>query len=178
MGMHLDRLAEYLAIPSEQMEGLVAGCGIQRDRLQTRRLERTDVKQLHRWIQDNLEVVRRTCELTSSDNLEFQGLLDRLASLVNAKVVFDSTTELTVNAPKQIPTREPWRVPTATDMQRAKHAAPKPAFSLFVAPGGAGAPEVARLLGEIAELQRMLGGQGIEFRLAGVRSTRHEGKLR
>jgi hypothetical protein len=63
-----------------------------------------------------------------------------------------------------------WRMePTSADKARAGLPPPKSAFSIFLAPSSANSAEVARLLAEISNLQSMLGGQGIEYRLAGVR---------
>jgi hypothetical protein len=63
-----------------------------------------------------------------------------------------------------------WRTePTAADKARAGSPPPKSAFSIFLAPSSANAVEVARLLAEISNLQMLLGGHGIEYRLDGVR---------
>ena len=63
-----------------------------------------------------------------------------------------------------------WRTePTAIEKARAGSPPPKSAFSIFLSPGAAKATEVARLLTEISKLQMMLGGHGIDYRLAGVR---------
>jgi hypothetical protein len=63
-----------------------------------------------------------------------------------------------------------WRMPTAAEEKvRAGMPPPKSAFSIFLSPSTASAAEVARLLAEISSLQTMLGGHGIEYRLAGVR---------
>jgi hypothetical protein len=148
MGMHFKQIAEFLGVSDDRLQSAAQRCGVSAETIASGRLGRGDLSALLKWA----ETPGNAEHLVNGGGSLQEEVLKRLSYLASADGRFRLLND-----------------PSSGEVAPPRSASPRAAFSLFLAPATAKPTEVVRLLVEISNLQQMLGGNGIDYRLAGVR---------